>query len=324
MAKLKLTMACADYDRTRPLIDGTVRPEGVELTCLPLEWEEMFFRMGRSREFDVSEFSLSTYTAFRARGEDLVAIPVFPSRMFRHSFIYVHTRSGITTPQDLRGKRVGVPKYHMTAVVWIRGMLRDEYGVRPEDLLWFDGGELANLQEVDHHLPPSIRKERVPGTRVLGDMVAAGELDAFMGAQVPRAFAAGSPTIRRLFPKYREVEREYFQRTGLLPIMHTVVIRGELGREHPWLPMALYQAFGRAKEIAMQRMAESAALSYALPWLLSYLEEAKALMGPDPWPYGLAANRKTLEALCRYTFEDGLASRRLGVEELFHESLHRT
>jgi 4,5-dihydroxyphthalate decarboxylase len=260
----------------------------------------------------------------RARGEDLIAIPVFPSRMFRHSFIYVHTGSGISAPQDLKGKRVGVPKYHMTAVVWIRGMLKDEYGVAPEDLLWFDGGELANLQEVDHMLPPSIRKERVPAGKVLGDMVAAGELDAFMGAQVPRAFAAGSPTIRRLFPEYRAVERAYFQKTGLFPIMHTVVIRGELARQHPWLPSSLYRAFSRAKDIAMQHMAETPALSYALPWLLSYLEETRALMGRDPWPYGVAANRNTLETLCRYTFEDGLASKRLPIEALFHEHLLQT
>ncbi len=324
MAKLQLTVACAEYDRTRPLMDGSVKPEGVELNCLLLGWEEMFYRMGRFREFDVSEFSFSTYTALKSRGADLVAIPVFPSRMFRHSCIYVHSGSGIEKPADLKGKRAGVPKYHMTAAVWIRGMLKDEYGVEPQDLLWFEGGEAASVKEVDHHLPPSIRKEQVPGNKVLGDMVAAGELDVFIGARMPKAFAAGAPGIRRLFPNYREAEKAYFKKTGLFPIMHTVVIRGELARQHPWLPASLYNAFGKAKEIALQRMGEAGALASALPWLLAELEETKALMGPDPWPYGVAANRKTVETLSRYTHEEGLATKHLRAEDMFPENLHQT
>lgn len=324
MAKLHLTMACAEYDRTRPLIEGSVKPEGVELNWLVMAWEEMFYRMGRFREFDVSEFSCSTYTALRARGEDLVAIPVFPSRMFRHSCIYVHSGSGIEKPVDLNGKRVGVPKYHMTAAVWIRGMLADEYGVAREDMLWFEGGEAANVKEVDHKLPPSIRKEQVPAGKVLGDMVAGGELDAFIGARMPKAFAAGASGIRRLFPNYREAERAYFKKTGLFPIMHTLVIRGELARQHPWLPASLYNAFCKAKEIALQRMGESGALPAALPWLLPEWEETKALMGPDPWPYGVAANRKTLETLTRYAFEEGLAPKRLRAEDMFAETLLQT
>ncbi len=324
MAKLKLTMACAEYDRTRPLINGTVQPEGVELNCLILGWEEMFYRMGRFREFDVSEFSCSTCTALRARGEDLVAIPVFPSRMFRHSCIYVHSRSGIPKPEDLKGKRVGVPKYHMTAAVWIRGMLADEYGVAREDMLWFEGGEAANVKEVDHKLPPSIRREQVPAGKVLGDMVAAGELDAYIGARMPKAFAAGSPGIRRLFPNYREAERAYFKKTGLFPIMHTVIIRGELVRQHPWLPASLYNAFCKAKEMAFQRMGESGAMAAALPWMLAEWEETKALMGPDPWPYGVAASRTTVETLTRYAFEEGLATKHLRAEDMFAETLHQT
>ncbi len=324
MSKLPLTMACAEYDRTRPLIDGTVKAEGVELNCLLLGLEEMFYRMGRFREFDVAEFSCSTYTALRGRGEDLVAIPVFPSRMFRHSCIYVHGGSGITRPEDLKGKRAGVPKYHMTAAVWIRGLLQDEYGVAPQDLLWFEGGEAAHVKEVDHRLPASIRIQQVPAGKVLGDLVAAGELDVFIGARMPKAFAAGSPAIRRLFPDYREAERAYYRKTGLFPIMHTVVIRGELVRHPPWLPASLYNAFCQAKAIALQRMAEASALAHALPWLLAELEETKVLMGPDPWPYGVAANRKTLETLSRYTFEHGLAPKRLAAEEMFPESLHQT
>jgi 4,5-dihydroxyphthalate decarboxylase len=305
-------------------MDGSVKPEGVELNCLTYGWEEMFYRMGRFREFDVSEFSFSTYTALKSRGEDLVAIPAFPSRMFRHSCIYVHGGSGITKPQDLKGKRAGVPKYHMTAAVWIRGMLKDEYGVAPEDILWFEGGEAANVKEVDHKLPPGVRKEQVPGTKVLGDMVAAGELDAYIGARMPKAFSAGAATIRRLFPDYRQAEREYFKKTGLFPIMHTVVIRGDLVRQYPWLPGSLYNAFCKAKENALQRMTEAGALAHALPWLLAEFEETKAVMGADPWPYGVASSRKTIETLSRYTFEEGLALKHLRAEELFAESLLQT
>ena len=324
VAKLRLTLACGDYDRTRPLVDGTVQPEGVELNTLLLPPEDMFYRMGRFREFDVSEFSCSSYTVLRGRGADLLAIPVFPSRMFRHSSIYVHSGAGITAPADLRGKRAGVPKYHMTAAVWIRGMLEDEYGVAPQDLWWFEGGEGQRVKEVDIELPPSIRKEPVPGDRVLGDMLAAGDLDLFIGARMPKAFAVGSPGIRRLFPNYREVEQAYFRKTGLFPIMHTVVIREDLAQAYPWLPHSLYKAFCQAKALALEKLGEAAALTHALPWLLAELEGTRALMGPDPWPYGVAANRKTLETLARYTFDQGLAPKRLRVEEMFPASLLQT
>jgi 4,5-dihydroxyphthalate decarboxylase len=324
MAKLTLTLAAGDYDRVRPLADGTVRPVGVTLNVLFLTPEEMFYRMGRFREFDASEFSLSTYTVLRGRGEDLIAIPVFPSRMFRHSCIYVHEGAGIAAPADLIGKRVGIPKYHMTAAVWIRGMLEDEYGVSPREVTWCEGGEGRAVKEVDIALPPEIRREIIPGDRVLGDLVAAGELDAFVGARMPRAFANGSPGIKRLFPDYRVVEQAYYQKTGLFPIMHTVVIRGELTERHPWLPGSLYDAFCRAKAIALERMADTAALPHTLPWLTAEFEATRALMGPDPWPYGVTANRRPLEALARYAFEQGVAPRHLRIDEMFPASLQET
>ncbi len=320
MAKLKLTLACGDYDRTRRLKDGTVSPEDVELTVLNLPPEETFYRMGRFREFDVSEFSLSTYTVLRGRGEPLVAIPVFPSFMFRHSSIYVNANAGIRAPQELRGKRVGVPKYHMTAAVWIRGILEDEYRVAPKELLWFEGGEGTKIKEVDIELPPEIRRQPVPGDRTLSALLDTGELDAFVGARPPAAFAAGSPRIRRLFPDFRQAERAYYQKTGIFPIMHTVVLRAELAREHRWLPMRLFTAFTEAKAIAYQQLTQMAALPYALPWLVAEAEETRALMGDDPFPYGVARNRKTLETLAGYTFRQGVAPRRLAVEEMFAES----
>lgn len=317
MAGLPLTLACGDYDRTLALRTGAVRPEGVELTVLTLSPEEMFYRMARRREFDVSEFSLSTYTVLRGRGEPLVAIPVFPSFMFRHSSIFVRAAAGIEQPGDLIGKRVGVPKYHMTAAVWIRGILEDEYGVAPKDLRWFEGGEGASVKEVDVTLPPEIRRQPVPGDRNLGDMVASGELDAFIGARRPAAFDGRPGRVRRLFPDVRRVERAYYEKTGIFPIMHTVVLKEELVREHPWLPRSLYDAFVEAKRLAYQRLEFTAALPVSLPWLVAEAEDTRALMGDDPFPYGVARNRKTLETLAGYTFDQGLAPRRLTVEEMF-------
>lgn len=321
MPRLRLTLACWDYDRTRPLKDGVVRPEGVELNVVNAPVQEIFHRMARFREFDVSEFSCSTYTVLRGRGEPFIAIPVFPSRVFRHSAIFVNTGAGIQAPADLRGKRIGVEKYHMTAAVWIRGILEDEYGVAPKDVLWYEGGEGSRVKEVDIQLPPAIRLTPVPGDRSLGEMLDKGELDALIGARRPVPFTAGSPRIRRLFPNYREVERAYYQKTGFFPIMHTVMIREELARENAWLPRSLYQAFLEAKRVAYQKLAETGVLAYALPGLMAEAEESRALMGDDPFPYGVEKNRKTLEKLTRYTFGQGLAPRQLKMEEMFPESL---
>jgi 4,5-dihydroxyphthalate decarboxylase len=323
MPTLTLTLACGDYDRTLPLRTGAVRPDGVELKVLSLEPEEMFHRMARRRDFDVAEFSLSTYTVLRGRGEPLIAIPVFPSFAFRHSAIFVREDAGILEPRDLVGKRVGVPKYHMTAAVWVRGILEDEYGVSPEDLHWFEGGEGAAVKEVDVTLPPGLRHELVPGDRTLGHLLASGELDAFIGARRPAGAAntKDRSPVRRLFPDFRHVERAYYQRTGIFPIMHTVVLKEELAREHPWLPRALYEAFAEAKRLAYRRLADTAVLPYVLPWLVAEVEETRALMGDDPFPYGVGRNRRTVETLADYSFRQGLAPRRLAVEELFCESL---
>jgi 4,5-dihydroxyphthalate decarboxylase len=320
MARLTLTLACGDYDRTLPLKTGAVQANGVELRVLSLEPEEMFYRMARRREFDVSELSLSTYTVLRGRGEPLVAIPVFPSFMFRHSAIWVRDGAGIREPRDLVGKRIGVPKYHMTAAVWVRGILEDEYGVAPADLQWFEGGEGTAVKEVDVTLPAAIRHQWVAGDRTLGDLLATGELDAFVGARRPAASAGVAP-VRRLFPDFRRVERAYYERTGIFPIMHAIVLKEELGREHPWLPRALYEAFTEAKRLAYRRIADTAVLPYVLPWLVAEMEETRALMGDDPFPYGVAKNRKTVETLAGYSFRQGLAPRRLTAEELFCESL---
>ena len=318
MGKLELTVALGDYDRTSALRTGLVCPEGVELNVLTLSPDEMFYRMGRFREFDVSEFSLSTYTIRRGRGEPLIAIPVFPSRMFRHSSVYVRDGAGIAGPRDLRGKRMGVPKYHMTAAVWIRGILEDEYGVAPKDMQWFEGGEGASVKEVDVTLPPEIPLQYVSGDRHLGQMLAAGELDAYMGARKPPGFGKG---ISRLFPDYRRVERDWYAKTGIFPIMHTVVLKEELAQRHPWLPRNLYAAFMAAKQHAYQRLDSTAALATSLPWQVAEAEETRALMGDDPFPYGIARNRTNIETLVGLSHRQGLARRRLSLQEMFVESL---
>jgi 4,5-dihydroxyphthalate decarboxylase len=318
MSQLSLTVALGDYDRTLALRTGLVHADGVELNVLTLSPEEMFYRMGRFREFDVSEFSLSTYTIRRGRGEPLIAIPVFPSRMFRHSSVYVRDGAGIAEPRHLRGKRMGVPKYHMTAAVWIRGILEDEHGVAPKDMRWFEGGEGVSIKEVDVTLPPEIGLTHVPGDRHLGQMLAEGELDAFMGARKPPAFGKG---ISRLFPDFRRVERGWYERTGIFPIMHTVVLKEELAQRHPWLPRSLYTAFMEAKHHAYRRLDSTAALATSLPWQVAEAEETRALMGDDPFPYGIARNRTNIETLVSHSHRQGLAPRRLALEEMFVPSL---
>ncbi len=318
MSSLALTLAIGDYDRTGALKTGAVRPQGVDLNILTLSPEEIFYRMGRFLEFDACEFSLSTYTIRRGRGEPMIAIPVFPSQMFRHSSIFIGDKAGIREPKDLRGKRVGVPKYHMTAAVWIRGLLEDEYGVAPKDIRWFEGGEGAKVKEVDVTLPPDVRLEHVPDGKHLGDMVAAGELDAFIGARRPAAYGKG---VSRLFPDFRTAERAYYERTRIFPIMHTVVLKEELVRQYPWLPRSLYDAFTEAKRLAYERLHFTAALLTSLPWQVAEAEETRALMGDDPFAYGIARNRTTVETLAAYSFRQSLAPRRLSVEEMFVPSM---
>ena len=318
MSSLALTLAIGDYDRTGALKTGAVRPQGVDLNILTLSPEEIFYRMGRFLEFDACEFSLSTYTIRRGRGEPMIAIPVFPSQMFRHSSIFIGDKAGIREPKDLRGKRVGVPKYHMTAAVWIRGLLEDEYGVAPKDIRWFEGGEGAKVKEVDVTLPPDVRLEHVPDGKHLGDMVAAGELDAFIGARRPAAYGKG---VSRLFPDFRTAERAYYERTRIFPIMHTVVLKEELVRQYPWLPRSLYDAFTEAKRLAYERLHFTAALLTSLPWQVAEAEETRALMGDDPFAYGIARNRTTVETLAGYSFRQNLAPRRLTIEEMFVPSM---
>jgi 4,5-dihydroxyphthalate decarboxylase len=316
---LRLSLACWDYDRTRALADGRVRPEGIDLVYLNQPVEETFFRMMRFAEFDASEMSLSSYVASLGRAEPpFIAIPAFPSRYFRHSCIFVSAQSGIKKPEDLKGKKVGVPEYQMTAPVWIRGILSDDHGVKVTDVQHLSGGEEEpgrdEKQKLD--LPPTINLKPIPSTATLSGMLAAGELDALVTARAPSTFKT-TDTVKRLFPDYVEREKQYYKRTRIFPIMHTVVIRRDVYAKNPWVAQALYKAFVASKKIAMDMYAQTAAMSSMLPWSPAAAEEARAEMGDDWWPYGLAPNRHVLETFLRYHHEQGLSKRLFKPEELF-------
>lgn len=320
MGKLRLSMACSNYDRTRALFDGRVSVDGVELTCLDLPIEEIFFRMLRHYEFDVAEMSLSSYvlSLFGERSR-LIAIPVFPSRFFRHSCIFIKRDSGIREPKDLIGKRVGTPEYQMTAGVWIRGILSDEYKVPVSSVTYFRGGEEepGRPEKIPLSLPPEIRLESIPPMKTLSAMLESGEIDALYTARMPSTFAGACGKVRRLFDNYQAVEQDYFSRTKIFPIMHVIVIRRDVYEKSPWVAQSLHKAFAQAQRIAYGELYDSGALHCMLPWLTRHVEETRALMGTDFWPYGLERNLHTLETFVRYSFEQGLAKRLLKPEELF-------
>jgi 4,5-dihydroxyphthalate decarboxylase len=317
MPALRLTLACWDYDRTRALMDGSVAPDGIELVYLNQPVEETFFRMMRHREFDCSEMSLSSYAAsLQAERPPFIAIPVFPSRFFRHSCIFVSAKSSIREPAALKGKRIGVPEYQMTAPVWIRGILSDDYGVKVTDVEHFSGGEEepGRDEKLKLNLPSEIKLRPIGSQQTLSRMLADGELDALVTARAPSTFP---DKARRLFPNYVEVEKEYYRRTKLFPIMHTVVIRRDVYEKTPWIAQSLYKAFTEAKARAYAHYNQTAALPAMVPWLIAELEEARREMGEDWWPYGLAPNHKVLETFLRYHHEQGLSKRRFTPEELF-------
>jgi len=321
VSRLRLSFACWNYDRTRALADGSVRPDGIDLDYLDLPVEETFFRMLRHREFDVAEMSLSSYTVSMFREpRPFVAIPVFPSRMFRHGSIYVNADAGIREPRDLVGKRIGTPEFQMTAPVWIRGILAEHYGVPVESGTYYTGGEEepGRDEKLALDLPPSIRIERIGPGKTLAAMLASAEIDALHTARMPSTYGDGRGRVRRLFPNYPDVERDYYARTGVFPIMHTIAIRTEVYERHRWIAQALTKAFVEAQRRAYADLYVTAALKTMLPWLTAHVEDVRALMGADFWPYGLtAANRATLATFLRYHHAQGLSKRLLQPDELF-------
>lgn len=320
MGKIHLTMACWDYDRTRALQEGRVQVEGVDLTYLPLRVEETFWRMLRYQEFEAAELSMSSYLVGRENGfPRLVAIPVFPSRAFRHSCIYINTDSGIKEPKDLGGKRVGVPEYQVTMAVWVRGILQHEYGVPPEKMKWFTGGQEHPGREdkIEHDLPSNIDIRTIGPDQTLSSMLEQGEINAIITPHMPSPFVHRSPKVRRLIPNFREVERDYYRRTKIFPIMHAVVLREDFYKKHPWVAQNLYKAFAESKRLCQRSMYEFSALKYMLAWSIAEMEEERDLFGEDLWPYGLEANRHVLETLVRYAYEQGLIKKKVDLESLF-------
>ena len=317
---LSLSLACSPYDRILPLAYGRVVPEGIRLNYLSMEVEEIFWRQLRNQEFDISESSLSSYVMLRSRGDErFIAIPAFTSRMFRHSCAFINTQKGIRAPQDLKGKIVGLPEYQLTAVVWIRGIIQDEYGVFPRDISWRSGGEETpgRKEKIELHLPPEIDLKPIPSDKFLSQMLDDGELDAIIAPRAPSCFTKGSPNVSRLFEKPREVEEQYYRKTGIFPIMHAVIIKRDIYEKNPWIAVNLYKAFCQAKDMVVRSYFRTEALHVTLPWIHDEIDRTRNIMEEDWWPYGMLRNRTVLETFLRYHHEQGLSERLMTIDELF-------
>ena len=324
-SRLQLSVAMGDYDRTRAIADGRVRIDGVEPVCMLLSPEEMFFRAFRHQDFDVSELSLASYCVTLARGDPhYVGIPVFLSRAFRHTSIYIRLDRGIDKPADLRGKRIGIAEYQQSANVWIRGILEDDYDVKPSDITWVQGGmdTPGRPEKLKLDLPDNIVIEAAPEGVTLNEMLATGKIDGFIGPRWPRCFGEGHPQVGRLFTDSILAASDYYTRSGIFPIMHLLGVRRALAEQHPWLPGALLKAFTDAKRLAIDALNDTSATKVTMPFVEDNLAVAKRLMGADYWTYGAAANRGVLDAFCDMHHRQGLSARRLSVDELFHPSTY--
>ena len=326
MAEIGLSVACWDYDRTQPILDGRVGIEGCRVIPVTISPEDAFPRAVTRAEFDVSELSVSSYLLQVSRGDcPYIAIPAFLSRGFKHDCYYVRADGSINSPKDLEGKTVGVPEYQMTLALWGRGILQDEYGVDFRTLRYRTGGlnRPGRKERLPLRLPAHMDVKPIPADRCLNDLLLAGEIDAIMSPGPPQAFTDGDPRVRRLIDDPPTAERAYYERTRIFPILHMVGIRKTLVAEHPWLPERVFAAFVEAKKIAMAEIhaiAAAGANKVTLPWFAAEVARTRALMGEDYWPYGVDANRRELEAMCRYSEEQYLSERRLAVEELFAET----
>ena len=320
--RLRLTLAIGEYDHVRDLCTGHVRAEGIAITPLHLPTEEIFHRFLRYREWDVSEVSLAKYAALRSQGDDsLVAIPVFPSRVFRHSSIYIRRDGPVRTPGDLAGRRVGVPEWAQTASVYTRGLLADSYGIDLRGIAWTQAGvnQPGRMEKVRLALPDGIRLQPRPDAS-LDQLLRAGDLDAVLTAHPPASFEAGGPEIVRLFADPAAEERAYYKATGVFPIMHVVALRAAVLERFPWAAMNLFEAFDAAKARSQARLAEYTASRVPLPWVQPAVAAALALMGPDPFPYGVAPNQVTLDAFLGWAQTQGVTHRRLAPNDLFAPS----
>jgi 4,5-dihydroxyphthalate decarboxylase len=323
MSKLNLSVAVGPYDRTRALVDGSVQIDGVDPSCMTLSPEEIFFRAFRHAEFDICELSLSSFTVKTAQGGGpYVGVPAFVSRAFRHNSIHVRT-DRIKRPEDLKGKRIGVPEYQLTANVWARAMLEEDYGVKPSDIQWVRGGieDAGRPEKISIKLPPDVKIEDAPPGKSISALLAEGGIDAFMAPRPP-SLPKNTPNVGWLFADPVAAAKDYFSRTGIFPIMHIVGVRRTLAEQHPWLPGAVLKAFEHAKTAALTQLGDASATKVTLPFAEERLAEARALMGEDFWSYGLNANRKTLESFLRQHHREGLSARLVKPDELFHPGTH--
>jgi 4,5-dihydroxyphthalate decarboxylase len=321
--KLKLSIATGNYDRTRPMVDGDVQIDGVDPVFMLLSPEEMFFRSFRDKAFDVSELSLSSFAIKTAAGNNpYVGVPVFPSRAFRHTAICIRTDRGIERPQDLRGRRIGTPEYQLTACVWARAILEEEYGVASSDVTWVRGGleQLGRAEKIAVQLPSNIRIEQAPADKTLAQMLKDGDIDAIVAPRAPSCFEQHDPNVGWLWSDPQKAASDYFKQTKIFPIMHLIGVRKELVEDHPWLPVALFKAFSMAKARALELLVDTSATKVTLPFVDELLRSARQLMGEDFWPYGIDANRHVLDRFLAYHHAQGLSARRLEVDELFHPS----
>jgi 4,5-dihydroxyphthalate decarboxylase len=326
MSKLQLSIAMGDYDRTRALLDGRVQIDGVDPVYMTLYPEEMFFRAMRGREFDICELSFSSYAVKTAQGDcPYVAVPVFLSRAFRHTSIYVR-KDRIKRPEDLKGQRVGVPEYQLSANVWARALLHDDYGVAPEDVTWVRGGieTPGRPEKIALKLPAGVRLENAPEGTTISALLDRGDLDGFMAPRPPASFALANPHIGWLFDDPTAVAKDYYRRTGIFPIMHVVGVRKTLADQHPWLPGAVFKAFTQAKSAALEALSDTSATKVTLPFVEEQLKAAREAMGDDFWSYGVPQNRRTIEAFLHHHHAQGLSVRRLAVEEIFHPGTYET
>jgi 4,5-dihydroxyphthalate decarboxylase len=321
MGDIHLTMASYDYDHVRDLGSGLVKPQGIELTCLNMQVEEIFYRFTNALEWDISEMSFAKYCSIMSQDDPpITGIPVFISRVFRHSAFYIKRQGKIASPLDLAGGRIGIPEWSQTATVYARGWLTHQIGIPLTDIEWIQAGvnepgrkEMAHLK-----LPDGVRYSQEPG-RSLTDMLLAGDIDAMISANPPQAFRDGHPEMARLMPDYRTEEAKYFRETGIYPIMHTVAIRRDVFERHPWVAMNLLNAFEEAKRRSIHRLSNVTASQIPMPWIYDSFEKVKDELfdGGEYWPYGIEPNRTTIEAFLQYCYEQGVCHRLLTPEELY-------
>lgn len=316
---LKLKFACGAYDRTIPFRTGEIQPRDIELDYTPQAPELTFYEQMKDLRWDVCEMSMSAYVQMRAKGrDDLIALPVFPSRVFRHSALYVRTGSDIRHPEQLKGKRVGIGWYQMSGAVWCRGALMDDYGIKPNEITWISGTEVEAAPDADqvHQAADMVQGTRQDKPR-LEVMLERGEIDALLSVHSPRAMVRNEGSVRYLFENCREVEEDYFRRTGIFPMMHTLVMKRAIYDEHPWSAQNLFDAFEEAKDRAITNLYELNALSVTAPFIVHEIERTRRLMGADYWPFGIEANRHCISTFVRHLHDQEIISNKPDVLDLF-------